>query len=123
MITDLLDDVEIDNDELIELPELKSLHSDLINESIKEQIIDPFESNVNFVDEYFSIFDKQVENAEENPDLKEQLITDAKKFCEEVLDMVDNKYDLGIEDETLAEMNVDEIKDLTYSVYDLLKES
>ena len=34
MITDLLDDVEIDNDELIELPELKSLHSDLINESI-----------------------------------------------------------------------------------------
>ena len=118
MITDLLDDVEIDNDELIELPELKSLHSDLINESIKEQIIDPFESNVNFVDEYFSIFDKQVENAEENPDLKEQLITDAKKFCEEVLDMVDNKYDLGIEDETLAEMNVEEIKDLTYAVYD-----
>ena len=118
MITDILEDVEIDNDELIELPELKSLHSDLIDESIKEQILDPFESNVNFVDEYFSIFDKQVENAEENPDLKEQLTTDAKRFCEEVLNMIDDKYDLGIEDETLAEMNVEEIKDLTYAVYD-----
>jgi hypothetical protein len=31
MITDLLEDVEIDNDELIELPELKALHSDLID--------------------------------------------------------------------------------------------
>jgi hypothetical protein len=119
MITDLLEDVEIDNDELIELPELKALHSDLIDESIKEQIDDPFESNVNFVDEYFSIFDKQIDNAEENPDLREQLESDAKRFCEEVLNMIDDKYELGIDDdETLGEMNLEQIKDLTYAVYD-----
>ena len=118
MITDILEDMEIDNDEIVELPELQSLHSDLINESIKEQIADPFESNVNFVDEYFSIFDKQIENAEENPDLREQLNADAIQFCKELINMLDDKYDLDINDESVDDMNVEEIKDLAYALYD-----
>ena len=43
MLTDLVDNYDIDNDELIELPQLKDVHYELINENIKDQIEDPTE--------------------------------------------------------------------------------
>ena len=119
MLAGILDeDYEIDTDELVELPELEATHRELIDESIKEQIEDPFESSVNFVDEYFTELEKQIERCDENPDLKAQIITDGKKFCQEVIKMVDAKYSLDIDDETIEEMDLESLMQLTYGIYD-----
>lgn len=118
MLADLYENYEYDNDELIELPELKALHQELIDESIREQIEDPFESTINFVDDYFMLMDKQLSQSDENPDLREQIITDGKKFCQDVIGMIENKYDLDVDEETLEEMNIEDIKELTYALYD-----
>ena len=66
MLTDLVDNYDIDNDELIELPQLKDLHYELINENIKDQIEDPTESHVNFIDQYFLSVESELNENEEN---------------------------------------------------------
>ena len=118
MLADLYDDLEIDSDELIELPELQSIHRELIDESIKEQIEDPFDSTVDFVDEYFTLVNNQLDKSEENPDIRDQIITDARQFCMDVLKMIDTKYDLDVNYEEIEDMNLTDIKDLTYALYD-----
>ena len=118
MITDVLDDYEVDDGELVELPELESTHRELIDGSIREQVQNPFDSTVNFVDEYFIELDRQISNSEENPDLKSQIITDGIKFCQEVIGLIDIKYGLDINDEALEEMNLEDIRALCYSLYD-----
>ena len=108
MLADLYDDLEIDSDELIELPELQSIHRELIDESIKEQIEDPFDSTVDFVDEYFTLVNNQLDKSEENPDIRDQIITDARQFCMDVLKMIDTKYDLDVNYEEIEDMNLTE---------------
>lgn len=118
MLADLYDDLEIDTDELIELPELQSIHRELIDESIKEQIEDPFDTNVDFVDEYFTLVNKQLDKSEENPDIRDQIISDARQFCMDVIKMIDDKYSLDANYDEIEDMNLETIKDFTYALYD-----
>ena len=85
MLTDLVDNYDIDNDELIELPQLKDLHYELINENIKDQIEDPTESHVNFIDQYFLSVESELNENEENIELVQNLKADIVKFCNEVI--------------------------------------
>ena len=119
MLPDLYEnDYDVDEGEILEIPELRNAHSELIDESIKEQIDDPFESSANFVDEYFTMMNKQLEKDIDNPDLKEEVTSDARKFCIEVLSMIDDKYDIGLDDDELEQMEFEYLKDLTYGIYD-----
>ena len=112
------DDYDIDNDELQELPELKSLHSELINEEITEQVENPFLNKINFLDEYFDEYDDLVEQYDENPDMMNKLESDAKDFCGEVLNLIDKKFNLDLDEDTVSSYSVDEIRSITYSLYD-----
>ena len=118
MITDILDDFEVDDGELVELPELEATHRELIDGSIREQIQNPFDSSVNFVDEYFTELDRQMTNSEENPDLKSQVVTDGMKFCQEVIELIDTRYGLDIDDDTVEEMSLEDVRALCYALYD-----
>ena len=118
MLADLYENYETDNDEVIELPELEAAHRELINETIKEQIADPFDSNVNYVDEYFNMMEKQLDRAEENPDLRSQIVSDGKKFCQEVLGLLDKKYNLDLNDEELEDMNLEDLQPICCALYD-----
>lgn len=112
------DDYDIDNDELQELPELKSLHSELINEEITEQVENPFLNKINFLDEYFDEYDDLVEQYDENPDMMNKLESDAKDFCGEVLNLIDKKFNLDLDEDIVSGYSVDEIRSITYSLYD-----
>lgn len=118
VLADLYDDYEIDNGEILEIPELKNAHRELIDESIKEQIEDPFDSTANFVDEFFTLIEKQLDKDSDNPDLQEEITNDARKFCIEVINMIDNKYDIDADNDTLEQMDFEDLKNLTYGLYD-----
>lgn len=118
MLTDLVDNYDIDNDELIELPQLKDLHYELINENIKDQIEDPTESHVNFIDQYFLSVESELNENEENIELVQNLKADIVKFCTEVILLIDEKYDLNIDREAIEDLNIEKLKSLTYSLYE-----
>lgn len=112
------DEYDIDNDELMELPELRSLHAELINEEIAEQVEDPFQNKVNFLDDYFDEYDDLMEQYDENPDMVNKLVSDATEFCNEVLKLIDEKYGLDIDEEQVSDFGIDKLKAVTYSLYD-----
>ena len=118
MLADLYDDFEVDNGEILEIPELKNAHRELIDESIKEQINDPFDSTANFVDEFFTMVEKQLEKDSDNPDLQEEVTSDARRFCIEVIGMIDDKYNIDADTDTLEQMDFEDLKNLTYGLYD-----
>lgn len=118
MLADLYDDFEVDNGEILEIPELKNAHRELIDESIKEQIDDPFDSTANFVDEFFTMVEKQLEKDSDNPDLQEEVTSDARRFCIEVIGMIDDKYNIDADTDTLEQMDFEDLKNLTYGLYD-----
>lgn len=118
MLADLHEDYEIDNDELIELPQIKEMHYELINESIQEQVDDPFESKTNFIDTYFELIESQLESNGENPEVSESIKNDAIQFCLEIVKKIDGKYNIDVDMDTLEEKSLEDIKAFTYSLYD-----
>ena len=118
MLTDLYNSFEIDNDNMMELPEIGALHNELINESILDQIENPFESRVNFVDDYFNTVNKQLELNDENPETYAAIRDEAISFCLDVLKLIDKKFDLDLDDESLLDKGLEEIKTLTYAAYE-----
>ena len=118
MLTDLYNSFEVDNDSMMELPELSSLHNELISESILDQIENPFESRVNFVDEYFNTVNKQLELNDENPETYAAITSEAISFCMDVLKLIDKKFELDLDDESLLDKGLEEIKTLTYAAYE-----
>ncbi len=118
MLTDLYNSFEVDNDSMMELPELSSLHNELISESILDQIENPFESRVNFVDEYFNTVNKQMELNDENPETYAAITSEAIAFCMDVLKLIDKKFELDLDDESLLDKGLEEIKTLTYAAYE-----
>lgn len=118
MLSQYEEDYELDNDELMELPELRGLHAELIDEEIKEQVENPFESKINFLDDYFEDYDVLYEQYEENPDMMNTLNSDATNFCLEVINLIDEKYGLDVDEESLSELGIDKLKAITYSLYE-----
>lgn len=118
MLTDLVDNYEVDNDELIELPQLKGLHYELINENIRDQIEDPTESRVNFIDQYFLSVENELNDNEENIELVQNLKADVVKFCLEVITLLDDKYNLNIDRDAIEDLNLEKMKSLTYALYE-----
>ena len=110
----IYEDYEVDSEEAIELPDIRAMHYELINESIKEQIEDPFESKSNFVEEYFETVDKQLELNGENPEVFSNLKNDVETFCNEVINMIDAKYNL---DANIEDLELEDLKNLTLSLY------
>ena len=118
MLNDLFENYEIDTDEYIEIPFIKGLHTELINENIREQIDNPFETQVNFIDEYFKTFDNEKESGDENPEVVQAMERDAFDFCYTIINMIDDKYDLNIDQAALDDFSLEKLKSLTYALYD-----
>ena len=118
MLSQYEEDYELDNDELMELPELRGLHYELINEEIAEQVENPFESRINFLDDYFDEYDDLVEQYEENPDMMSILKTDAHAFCCSVIKLIEEKFNLDIDDENINDLGIDKLRSITYALYE-----
>ena len=118
MLSELYEDHELDSDTMLELPGLGGMHEELINESIRDQIESPGESRVNFIDEYFEKVNDMLAATEENPESHQIIVSDAVKFCVEVLRLIDEKFDIDLDEESLLDNDLDEIKSLTYAAYD-----
>lgn len=115
MNLNMYEDYDIDNEDIMELPDIKAMHRELIDESIKEQIEDPFESRANFVEDFFEMISDQMELCGENPEIATNLKTDEETFCREVITMISDKFGLDCD---IEDMELEELKNLTLSMYD-----
>ena len=103
--------------EMIILPKIKDLHKSLLEEDIREQIRNPFESKVDCVE----TFNQQVEETKNDEDVEED---DLKKIDEEAISFylgvireIDSAFHLECDMEGIAEKNIDDIRDICEAMY------
>jgi hypothetical protein len=118
MLKDLYEKYEEDSDSEIELTGVKDVHYELIHESIADQVKDPFVTQVNFMEEYFDSIDQQKKINGENPEIAEELRQDTVTFCKEVIAMINEKFQLDIEESSLDELSDDNIKNFAMALYE-----
>ena len=103
--------------EMIILPQIKDLHKQLLEEEIKQQIRNPFDSKVDFVE----TFNQQLENALDEEDITEdnrkQIEGEGISFYLGVIEQIDNYFQLECSMETIAEKNLEDIRDTFEAMY------
>lgn len=117
MLMEISEEYEVDNDSLILIPNISSIHYELINELIVEQVEDPFMSKTNYLQEYFDSVGEQMDENGENPEIAVALRNDAFDFCVEVIQLIDKKYELDIDLDSLKDLPLPKVKNIAFALY------
>lgn len=118
MIKAISDEYEDAPDGFISLPEITDLQEELIDENIKEQIANPFQTEVDFVEVFEDNCEKTLQQYDNDIDVNNQLKTLKKDFFLKVLALIDIKYGLEIDYDALSEKSFDYVQDLTEAAYE-----
>ena len=94
---------EEDNTDLISMPEIRDLHYELISENIRDQIEDPFDNNTNFIETFSETCEQMKDTYENNIDVLNQIKQGEKDFYMEIIRLIDTKYDLDIDFDTIQD--------------------
>lgn len=106
-----------DDDDVIRLSPLEELSQDLLSESIKYQIQNPFSSKTNLLQEFIDEYDETAEWLDGNDEATYTNNNIAMNFYVSVIKMIDEKFKLDIDYTTIESLNVDGLRNLTEGLY------
>ena len=107
-----------DEEDVIKMSPLQELSHDLIEESIKDQIDNPFMSHTNFVQEFMDEYTSNLDDLDGNDDAIAELSETAHDFFIQVLEMIDKKFKLDLDFEVLGEVNVKGLMNIVEGLYE-----
>jgi hypothetical protein len=96
---------------------LEELSQDLLSESIKYQIQNPFSSKTNLLQEFIDEYDETAEWLDGNDEATYTNNNIAMNFYVSVIKMIDEKFKLDIDYTTIESLNVDGLRNLTEGLY------
>lgn len=111
-------DLEELEDDIVEVSSLKDLSRELIEECIKDQINNPFYSHTDYIEQFVEAYEIDKDQTVEDYDYAVELDRTALEFFHKILILLDNKYNLDLDFQTLFEMNIDTIKDICSAIYE-----
>ena len=106
--------------ELISLPEIQDLHTSLIHEDIKMQLLHPFDSKNDFVEQFELQAEELLadEEAEDNPEGIKKINAERIDFYIDVINLIDDQFKLSCDVDTItSNYRVDEIKEICEALY------
>ena len=106
-----------DDDDVIRLSPLEELSQDLLSESIKYQIQNPFSSKTNLLQEFIDEYDETAEWLDGNDEATYTNNNIAMNFYVSVIKMIDEKFKLDIDYTTIESLNADGLRNLTEGLY------
>lgn len=110
------DEYEYDRSEYTVIPSLEGIHRELIEESLNEQIDDPFRTSTDFMDSYSNILDTILQTATGEDNLSE-ILYDARLFYQSIIEKIDKRFGLGIDKDKLFQYNVSDIRIFAEAIY------
>lgn len=113
----LLEDLG-DEDDIIRISPLKELSRELISENIKFQIDNPFISRNNFLEEFVDQYNEESDEREGNDDATKELDETARDFFLKIIEMIDHKFDLGIDFDAIGAVNCKGVASLAEGLYE-----
>lgn len=119
MLNIFTDDVELLGDDVIRVSPLKELSHDLLTESIKLQIEDIFISRTNFLIEFQDCYDNERSGYDfDDTNVISETDEIAKDFYISVLMQIDKKFNLELDTDVIAGLNIDGLRNLTEGLYE-----
>lgn len=106
-----------ETDEIIRTSSLRELSDDLLKEEIKSQVINPYNANVNFLEQFLDEYNNE-NNIDEDSDLFRENAQIAWNFYVEILHMINDRFNLDIDFDILESLRVDVILNIVEAVYD-----
>ena len=107
--------------EVVTIPELKNLHQSLLEENIKLQIADPFETNMDCIEVFNEQCESLLEDSEDDPeedsDVAGRIDSERRSFFQDIMNMIDNEYNLDLDLDHIMGYNTQEVLDTCEAMY------
>lgn len=110
------DEYEYDRSEFTVIPSLEGLHRELIEETIKEQIANPFKTSTDFMDSYSYMLDTILETATGEDNIGD-IEYDARVFYQDIIQKIDDRFGLGVNMDVICQYNVEDVRTFAESLY------
>lgn len=110
-------DAEDLDSELILIPQIQDLHTSLIQEDIRMQVENPFESNNDFVEAFNQQCEEALMDDDYTDDVVKRVNEERIKFYVDVIELISDKFKLDCDVDTIAEKRVDVIDDICSAIY------
>ena len=103
--------------ELVILPEIRDLHNQLIKENLKMQINNPFDTKVDHVENFIDQVNEYLEDEDCTESIREQINVVRREFFLDVIRLIDQKFNLDCDLDTISNYSVDEIEEVCIAMY------
>lgn len=110
-------DAEDLDSEMVLIPQIQDLHVSLIQEDIKMQIENPFESGNDFVEAFNEQCEDALEEDDYSDDVMKRVNEERIKFYIDVIELISDKFHLDCDLDTIADKRVDLIDDICSAMY------
>lgn len=110
-------DAEDLDSEMILIPQIQDLHTSLIQEDIRMQVENPFESNNDFVEAFNQQCEEALMDDDYTDDVVKRVNEERIKFYVDVIELISDKFHLDCDVDTIAEKRVDVIDDICSAIY------
>lgn len=110
-------DAEDLDSELVLIPQIQDLHTSLIQEDIRMQVENPFESNNDFVEAFNQQCEEALMDDDYTDDVVKRVNEERIKFYVDVIELISDKFHLDCDVDTIAEKRVDVIDDICSAIY------
>ncbi len=102
--------------EMVTIPKIKELHESLLKEDIAEQLKNPFDAKVDMVETFNQQIEESMEDAEDE-DEKKKINELRLAFYTDVIGLIDEKFHLDCDIDTISEKNLDDVSDICEAMY------
>ena len=110
-------DFETRGDTFIEVSPLEQLSRELLDEFITIQIQQPFEMKTNFVENFTEEVELLMLNNAEDEDYLEQIKTEAISFYTSVINQINDRFYLDIDEDVMAGLDFNGARNLCDGLY------
>ena len=118
MITNNDSDLDQLDDDLLQISDLRDLSKELIEECIKDQIKNPFFSRTDYLEPFADSYIQETDMTYEDVEAMAELNDAALSFYHQVLMLLNDKFELDLDLNTVFELDVENVKNFTEGLYE-----
>ena len=113
------DELQQFGDDVMQIPAISEISYELLEECVKEQILNSFFSSINYLEEFRTTYEEELEDSGNDDDAVMEVKNQAHNFYIEVLNLIDKKFGLELDSVNVYEsMSGDTLRTFTEGLYE-----
>ena len=119
ILNTVIDDEQFSiNDDIIRISPLTDISNELLEETIKTQIENPYNAVTDCLEEFRESYYDELDEHEGDEEMIETIHSSAREFYVAVIELIDKKFNLGVDFELVGELDTDSISNIAEAIYE-----